>query len=240
MEKENTIYELTSKMFKRVSDNHKINLYEKILELRKFEIENFWKRAIFFWGTIALIYVAYFRLEQSNAYIFIVPLIGLLFNIIFSLSIRGSKYWQEHYEDLASQYETSLNFVLFSHSKETGFTLGDKGHFLSKPQRFSVSKLAMLLADLSVIVWFFLWVKTSIENFNSLSFDFSIDNKIDIPTLIIILTHIVLIGYFIFFLIKGKVYHKPTARDNFKLYESADYRGEYEEKIKEKTKSKMN
>ena len=44
------------KDFEKMKEKYGINIYDKIFELRKFEIENFWKRTLFFWGTIAIIY----------------------------------------------------------------------------------------------------------------------------------------------------------------------------------------
>lgn len=230
-------YEMTAGIFKRIKDEYGLNLYEKVLELRKFEIENFWKRAIFFWGTIALIYVAFFRLPITSSYIIIVPLIGLLFNIIFSLSIRGSKYWQEHYEELATFYEHSMDFVLFNHENSTKL-LGTKPFVLSKPHRFSVSKLAMLLADLSVIVWVLLWIKALNDISNSLKFEFSLDSSFHFPTAFVVIAHICLVGYFVIFLLKGNVYHRPSIRKGQSSYARAEYIAKAK-KQKEDAKDKM-
>ena len=81
------------------------DLYSKILDLRKFEIENFWKRTLFFWGTLAIVLIGYFQGGVEIRYLIFISLIGVLYSLIFSLSIRGSKYWQEHWEVMASDFE---------------------------------------------------------------------------------------------------------------------------------------
>ena len=213
------IYDISAEMYNRVHEEYNINLYEKVLELRKFEIENFWKRALFFWGTIALIYVGYTKIDNQNPYFIIIPLIGFLFNLIFSLSIRGSKYWQEHYENLATQYEIGMNFILFRHKNTEDF-LGNK-FIYSKPHRFSVSKLAMLLADLSLIVWLLLWLKSIFEIITFLKFEFSTESNLHLPTIFVLLSHVLLIGYFWYFIKNGKVFHKPN-KSNYETYIQMD------------------
>lgn len=198
-----------TKKYEKIKEELGINLYDKVLELRKFEIENFWKRTLFFWGTITLIYAGYFKADLKD-YQIIIPFIGLLFNIIFSLSTRGSKYWQEHWETMAVIYENKLNFRLFRNDTQSLVNKKSKSIF-TKPYRFSVSKLTMLLSDLSVLLWFILWIQ-QIENlFESKKIEFNFfaeETTIHPFTIGIITIHFVLIGYFFLFLRNGEVYHK--------------------------------
>lgn len=195
--------------FKRTKKKFDINLYDKILDLRKFEIENFWKRTLFFWGTIAIIYAGYFNAKLFD-YQIIIPLIGLLFNVILSLSTRGSKYWQEHWESMALIYENELKFDLFKYDPKSIIDNHNKSR-LSKPYRFSVSKLTMLLSDLSTLIWLILWLKELVNLIISdkLRFDFFVKSScVHWFTVMIISIHILLIGYFVMFIRKGNVYHK--------------------------------
>ncbi len=194
--------------YKKTKNNYQIDLYDKVLELRKFEIENFWKRTLFFWGTIALVYAGYFKAELSD-YQSIITLVGLLFNIIFSLSTRGSKYWQEHWESIAVLYENELGFNLFKHDTQSIVNNNSNSKF-TKPYRFSVSKLTMLLGDLSVLLWGVLWFKEVLNLFatDKLFFEFSVESRFDWFTIGLILIHFILVGYFVVFLKSGEVYHK--------------------------------
>ncbi len=203
-EKENLV-----ETYKKVKEEFGINLYDKVLDLRKFEIENFWKRTLFFWGTIAMIYVGFFN-SKLNEYQIVLPLIGLLFNLIFSLSTRGSKYWQEHWETIAIVYENELNFSFFNYNTQSIINKSSKSK-LTKPYRFSVSKLTMLLSDLSVLLWVFLWIKELVIliDESKLNFEFCLStSEIHWYTVGIILIHIILIGYFMVFMWKGNVQHR--------------------------------
>lgn len=188
--------ESEQKDFIKVKDELGINLYDKIFELRKFEIENFWKRTLFFWGTIAIIYAGYFKAE-IGLYLIILPLMGVLFNLVFSFSIRGSKYWQAHWESMASEFEKNQGFELFGTDKKDEIAGWEK-LWVSKPYRFSVSKLTMLLSDLSVILWVFLWLK-------ELFLLIHCSKCFTIEHFGLIVIHVALIGYFVLFLKKGNV-----------------------------------
>lgn len=195
--------------FKKWKDDYGINLYDKILELRKFEIENFWKRTLFFWGTIAIVLAGYFATKVADKYLVFISLIGFLYNIIFSLSIRGSKYWQEHWETMAVIYENEIGFDLFK-SETSKFISKKNTHFVTFPYRFSVSKLTMLLSDLTVILWFMLWLKDVHYLWMSklIVFNFCTKSNIHWFTVYLILVHFFLISYMIFFFRNGKVYNK--------------------------------
>lgn len=208
---QNTERELTEQL-KTISEKDRLTLYNKAIELRKFEIENFWKRTLFFWGIIAIIYAGYLKAEL-NEYAIVLPLIGTLFNVIFSLSIRGSKYWQEHWETVSRLYENTFDYKLLQiDTKELIDSYNEP--FLTKPFRFSVSKLTMLISDLSAIVWTFLWLKELISLFfiESLKIGLCFTNcSIHWHTvgilILLILLHTALISYSVIFLRKGEVYH---------------------------------
>lgn len=191
-----------------VVEKKEINFYDKMLDLRKFEIENFWKRALFFWGTLALVLIAYSKNDLGHKYQPIISFIGLLYNIVFSLSLRGSKYWQEHWEVMATAYENKNNFSLVNEaSYEPNFK-----SFFTYPYRFSVSKLTMLLSDSTVLMWFMLWLKDIISL--ALSKDQLKDHLF--ANLYVILFHVVILIYWAFFFSYGKVYHKRKKKEILK------------------------
>ncbi len=181
------------------AEKKEINFYDKMLDLRKFEIENFWKRALFFWGALAIVLLAYSKNELGLEYQPIIAFIGFLYNIIFSLSLRGSKYWQEHWEVMATEYENKNNFSLVNEANYKP----DFKSFFTHPYRFSVSKLTMLLSDITALMWFMLWVKDII------SFVFNDQlNVNDFSCAYVILFHIIIASYVILFFLYGKVRHK--------------------------------
>jgi len=138
---------------------------EKILayaaETRRFEIERFWQRSLFFWGFIAAAFVAYAGVSNmskipnasdlDNGLKLPIACFGIIASIAWTLINRGSKYWQEAWEQKVAAVESDvLGAKLFS-NKEPLQRDGPWG-----PARFSASKLTVALSDFTVLVWFLL------------------------------------------------------------------------------------
>lgn len=198
------------KEFKKSKKKLGINLYDKILELRKFEIENFWKRALFFWGTIAIILAVYFKADINDKYLIFISFLGIIYNSIFSLSIRGSKFWQEHWENMAIIYENSLKFGLLKELSSKLIHKKNEASFITYPFRFSVSKLTMLLSDITVLLWLMFWLKDIYKLFKNklIFFDFCCKNELHPFTISLILFHLILGIYIYMFFKKGNVFYK--------------------------------
>lgn len=200
------------KEFKNAKTELDLNLYKEILELRKFEIENFWKRALFFWGTIAIVLAGYFKADINDKYLIFISFLGIIYNSIFSLSIRGGKFWQEHWENMAIVYENSLKFGLLKELSSKLIHKKNKSSFITYPFRFSVSKLTMLLSDIMVLLWVMFWLKDIYKLFKnkSILFDFSCKNEFHPFTISLILFHLILGVYIYVFFKKGKVFYKTS------------------------------
>ena len=190
-----------------------VELYKIIVDTRKFEIDNYWKRILYFWSTITLILGGYFLIFEKGPkeYLIFISYLGFLYCLIFSFSLRGSKYWQEHWEKLAIEYEQIAGFSLFSWSLLKNIKKKYKKQtILFTPFRFSVSKLTFLISDITLIFWVLLVIKDSyyIINEKLLKFDFDIPNtKIDLLTIAVIAIPVLVISY-IFILV----------RDNYSNY----------------------
>ena len=98
--------------------------YNVISDIRKFEIELFWKRATFFWAFIAAIYTAYYHVLTKIYFIDnhythgAVPLIifaalGLFFCFSWLLSSKASKHWQENWENHLDLLEDDVTGPLY-------------------------------------------------------------------------------------------------------------------------------
>lgn len=128
------------------------------LEIRKFEIDLYWKRATYFWTLIAAAFAGYFALhnvvfsKRDHASIFIITCIGLVLSLAWYLVNRGSKYWQENWErhvDVLSEkvvgplYRTTLSY--------------DYWPSIIKPHvgfPFSVSRVNQIVSLFITIIWF--------------------------------------------------------------------------------------
>lgn len=107
--------------------------YDMAADIRKFEIELFWKRATFFWAFITAIYVAYFQVltqihHNEHGYISLVDLaaLGLFFCVSWLLSSKGSKHWQENWEEHLNILEDDVTGPLYK------TYLAEKSYSLSK------------------------------------------------------------------------------------------------------------
>lgn len=86
---------------------------EKALDIRKFEIELYWKRTAYFWAFIVANYTAYFfvlthKLENQALYLTLLSFIGLLLAHAWQLTNKGSKFWQKNWDAHVSQLEKNV------------------------------------------------------------------------------------------------------------------------------------
>ncbi|WP_226661099.1 hypothetical protein [Alteriqipengyuania lutimaris] len=82
-------------------DSH-LRALERAHELRKFEIENYWRRSTYFWGfqLVAFTALALSRTdgEFDPLVVIAIAMLGTLAATTAILSARGSKFWQENWE----------------------------------------------------------------------------------------------------------------------------------------------
>ena len=128
-------------------DRHKIaDALKRAHELRRFEIENYWKRATYFWAFQAVAFAAlgFLRKDGSTAAIEQIALpagLGVLTALAGWLTARGSKFWQENWEAHVDMLEGAVEGRL------TQVIL-----FRGKP-KFSVSRTNELLLLVLCIGW---------------------------------------------------------------------------------------
>lgn len=141
-----------------------------ILKIRKFEIELYWKRATYFWAFIALVYTAYGLLETSRKSGFASPLewvvacLGLLLAVSWHLVNRGSKYWQENWENHLDILETKwlgpLYKTVISRPPNDPFDLYHQFKSMAfGPGAYSVSKVNSTLSFVNIFIWCYLIAK---------------------------------------------------------------------------------
>jgi len=118
-------------------------------DVRKLEIDKFWQRSLFFWGFIGAAFVAFGTLYSKDALLtLLVACFGLISSLAWTLQNRGSKYWQEAWENKVESVErTVLSADLFSNIEPRQ----SKG--IWGAQRYSVTRLAIALSDFTVLVW---------------------------------------------------------------------------------------
>jgi hypothetical protein len=138
--------------------------FDVAVDIRKLEITLFWQRSLFFWGFIAAAFVAYSATgvpsggtqapSGDTEMPFIISCFGFVCSVAWTLVNRGSKYWQEVWEQKLRRVEKEvLGRSFFGRQEETL----KKG--VSGARRFSVSRLAILLSDFAVVIWILLAFK---------------------------------------------------------------------------------
>ena len=138
------------------------------VEARKFEIEHFWKRSVYFWGLVAAALVAYANLDAASdaSNRTIVLCFGFLTSVAWSLQSRGSKYWQEAWEQKVNKAQISpLGFDLFNEKEPFLPRRVNKRRRCRdawlRSRGYSVSKLAIAMSDMSVLLWLAIAMATS-------------------------------------------------------------------------------
>lgn len=139
---------------------------EHALDIRKFEIEMYWKRAAYFWALIAAAFAGYFavigseKIPNREFMAYIISCIGFLFTFAWFQVNRGSKHWQENWENHVDMLENKITGPLY----KTVLHRPDDGdffeNFVTGPSTISVSKTNQIVSLFTLFIWLFLAYKT--------------------------------------------------------------------------------
>jgi hypothetical protein len=133
------------------------------LDIRKFEIKLYWKRATYFWTFIGATLGAYGALQATNVHqdvrddlSVISSCLGLVFSWGWYLANRGSKQWQENWEDhvdmLENRHIGPLYKTVLQRPEPKGLQQRIE-RFVSGPGAFSVSKINQIISLFVTILW---------------------------------------------------------------------------------------
>lgn len=134
--------------------------FEKAHEIRKFEIELYWKRATYFWAFIASSFVAYVAIISSenigqadkDNFAFIITCVGFIFSFSWYLVNRASKHWQTNWERIIDDLENEFTGDLMKrHIKNN-----NKWYELTLSYRFSVSRINQIVSIFITVIWMML------------------------------------------------------------------------------------
>lgn len=131
-------------------------------DIRKFEIDLYWKRAAYFWTFIAATFTGYFVLQQRGTEdsfdaTYIVTCLGFTFSLAWYLVNRGSKSWQRNWEAQVDLLEDEITGPLYkSEVNRYAGRLWD----LTAGYHFSPSRINQLLGVFVTVVWLGLIVRT--------------------------------------------------------------------------------
>lgn len=148
--------------------------FQIALDIRKFEIELYWKRATYFWIFIGATFVVYFQILTSNSEIILqnkyitilISVIGYFLSLGWYFVNRGSKYWQENWERHVSNIGILMeNQIISIISRPDGSFMK-----LTSGYPFSVSRVNHLLNIVIIAAWIILSVSLIFFSFQSTIF----------------------------------------------------------------------
>lgn len=130
--------------------------YEKAWSAKNFEIDNYWKRATYFWAFQVASFAGYFAVLGSDFYennteiLYCVACIGFITALAWSLINKGSKSWQRNWENHVDMLEDKVTGPLYK--------------ITSVDRTYSVSKINEIVSHFITTVWVLLSSKYLIEN----------------------------------------------------------------------------
>jgi hypothetical protein len=131
-------------------------------DIRKFEIELYWKRATYFWTFIGAAFAGYFALQREGdiANDYVVTCLGFLFSLGWYLVNRGSGSWQRNWEKHVDLLEDDITGPLYK-------TLIDRKTYkfwkLAEPYSYSPSRINNILALGVILIWAVLLGRTLLK-----------------------------------------------------------------------------
>lgn len=135
-------------------------------EIRKFEIELYWKRATYFWTFIGAAFVSYGAFHNSTRandlerelILVLIACIGLVFSVAWHCVNKGSKFWQENWENHVELLEDEVFgplYKTFTKRPDSKLDISDDAiaDIFVAPEPFSVSKINQLVSTFIAIIW---------------------------------------------------------------------------------------
>jgi len=146
---------------------------KQALDIRKFEIELYWKRAAYFWTFIGATMAGFLAVQASSAdnkqdLSIILSCLGLVFSFGWFCVNRGSKYWQENWEKHVDVLEDCITGPLYKvvMSRNEIEKYGEKAiHLITGASPISVSKINQIISAYVFILWVCLLIY-SLPEFN--------------------------------------------------------------------------
>ena len=80
--------------------------YRDAYDLRKFELDLYWRRAAYFWAFATVVFAGYFSVltadeltpESRDKYLLLIATLGFCLSWGWFLAVRGGKYWSSNWE----------------------------------------------------------------------------------------------------------------------------------------------
>ncbi len=138
---------------------------KQALDIRKFEIDLYWKRATYFWAFIGATLAGFVAVQASEAsskqdLSVILANLGFVFSFAWFCANKGSKFWQENWEKHVDVLEDKVTGPLYKVvlSRNVDSSNAEKIiSFATGPAKISVSKLNQLISLYVSLLWICLY-----------------------------------------------------------------------------------
>ncbi|MFF6012112.1 hypothetical protein [Rahnella sp. R3(2024)] len=180
-----------------------VKALDKAHDIRKFEIDFYWKRATYFWAFITIVataYSAYFYSSKSEEHILpllFLSLLGFILSVCFYASTISSKSWQNNWEKSVDVLEYYVTGNLYKVNIDNGDLF-----------KYSVSKINNFISSIICLSWCFAFIYPTIKD--SLLINNFITHNLNC-TLLIICSLLLIWGVVVFMIRKGT---KDEEREN--------------------------
>jgi len=160
-DKDANVEEISKEKYKEIfikdkSDDKIKETYDKAWEAKNFEIENYWKRANYFWAFQVASFAGYFAVLSSEAYVknpqilYSVICIGFISSLAWVFINIGSKTWQRHWENHVDMLEDKVTGPLYK--------------IITEKKTYSVSKINEIISRFFATIWVILGIEYFIEH----------------------------------------------------------------------------
>lgn len=135
-------------------------------EIRRFEIEHFWIRSLFFAGVMAAVFTGIQEVKgdkEDPIVVFTLWCFGFVCALAWSLANRGGKYWQETWEPHGLDHRGLVGQGVPGFEDSAKSAKSRKSVFSWDGTRYSPSRLAMAVSDGAVAMWAILAINWASE-----------------------------------------------------------------------------
>lgn len=159
-----TTNQISQDDYEKAFEGKEKDALEHALDIRKFEIELYWKRATYFWTFIGATLAGFVAVQNFDGSIrqdmsVILSCLGLVFSFSWVLVNRGSKFWQENWEKHVDMLEDKITGPLYKTvlSRNSETKNDDRlSHLLSGASETSVSKINQIVSVYIFVLWWLL------------------------------------------------------------------------------------
>lgn len=161
-----TTNQISQEEYDKAFEGKEKEALEHALDIRKFEIELYWKRATYFWTFIGATLAGFVAVQNFGETIrqdmsVILASLGLVFSFAWVLVNRGSKFWQENWEKHVDMLEDKITGPLYKTVLSRNLKTKNEdflSHYLSGASEISVSKINQIVSVYIFALWWILLI----------------------------------------------------------------------------------